>query len=431
MPKLYLVSLGCSKNLVDSEVMLGRLANYDLTQEINLADVIIINTCGFIQAAKEESVRVLLEAIHERKKGALVVASGCLSERYKKELIAELPEIDIFTGVGDYDRIDALLSAKQSQFSKRVFLAGEQKRTITGSKVHAYVKLSEGCNQNCSFCAIPSFKGRLQSKSIDRILKEVEILAKQGFSDISFIAQDSSSYLLDQNVKDGLIKLIKAIDAQQMIKSARIFYLYPTSTTLELIESIANSPIFANYFDMPIQHISDHMLKTMRRNSNKADHLKLLKAMDTIPNRFLRTTLLLGHPHESSRDIEELQDFLQSFSFDRINLFAFSAEENTAAYKWPQLSQEDINARLDQINPLIEQQVQNSMQKLVGQTLEVIVEGLSEDGLFLKARDRRWGLEIDGEILINESLLKQTPPGYYKALCHTYKEGVLLGRIVG
>ncbi|WP_205426557.1 30S ribosomal protein S12 methylthiotransferase RimO [Helicobacter suis] len=431
MPKLYLVSLGCSKNLVDSEVMLGRLANYDLTQEINLADVIIINTCGFIQAAKEESVRVLLEAINGRKEGALVVASGCLSERYKKQLAAELPEIDIFTGVGDYDRIDALLMSKQSQFSKRVFLAGEQKRTITGSKVHAYVKLSEGCNQNCSFCAIPSFKGRLQSKSIDRILKEVEILAKQGFSDISFIAQDSSSYLLDQNIKDGLIKLIKAIDAQQMIKSARIFYLYPTSTTLKLIESIANSPIFANYFDMPIQHISDRMLKTMRRNSNKANHLKLLEAMRAIPNCFLRTTLLLGHPHENSSDIEELQDFLQSFSFDRINLFAFSAEENTAAFKWPQLSKEDINARLNQINPLIEQQVQNSMQGLVGQTLDVIVEGLSEDGLFLKARDRRWGLEIDGEILINESLLEQTPPGYYKALCHTYGEGVLLGRIVG
>ncbi len=430
MPKLHLVSLGCSKNLVDSEVMLGKLAHYELTSEMSLADVIIINTCGFIQSAKEESIRVLLEAINGRKEGALVVASGCLSERYKQELAKELPEIDIFTGVGDYDKIDTLLAQKQSQFSKQVFLAGTQKRTIIGSQVHAHVKLSEGCNQSCSFCAIPSFKGRLQSKEIKNVLVEIEQLVKQGFSDVSFIAQDSSSYLKDKGIKDGLVQLIKAIDKQGALKSARIFYLYPTTTTLELIEAIANSPIFMNYFDMPIQHISDSMLKTMRRNSNKATHVRLLEAMRAVPASFLRTTLLLGHPHEQEADIAELQEFLQSFSFDRINLFAFSPEEGTKAYEMPQIQSKVINARLDQINALVQAQVETSMQQLVGQTLDVIVEGLSEDGLFLKARDRRWGLEIDGEILINESFLDYTPPGHYKALCHTYEKGILLGKVV-
>ncbi|WP_104750768.1 30S ribosomal protein S12 methylthiotransferase RimO [Helicobacter salomonis] len=430
-PKLYLVSLGCSKNLVDSEVMLGKLAHYELTQECAQADVIIVNTCGFIASAKQESVQVLLEAIKARKEGALVVASGCLSQRYKEELQAELPEIDIFTGVGDYDRIDELIKAKQSAFSTGVFLAGAHNaRTITGSKVHAYVKLSEGCNQQCSFCAIPSFKGRLQSKGIAQILEEVENLAKQGFSDISFIAQDSSSYLRDQGVKNGLIELIKAINAQQILESARIFYLYPSTTTLELIDTIAHSPIFMNYFDMPIQHISNAMLKTMRRNSNTQAHLKLLEHMKSVPESFLRTTLLLGHPGESEEDIAILQEFLKGFSFDRINLFAFSPEENTRAYSMPALPENVVNQRLDTINACVQQQVQDSMQRLLHQPIEVIVEGLSEDGLFLKARDKRWGLEVDGEILINESELDNVQPGHYRAICHTYQEGVLVGKII-
>ncbi|WP_260320704.1 MiaB/RimO family radical SAM methylthiotransferase [Helicobacter gastrocanis] len=410
--------------------MLGKLAHYELTSDLGSADAIIVNTCGFIKSAKEESIRVLLEAIEGRKKGALVVASGCLSQRYKEELAKELPEIDIFTGVGDYDQIDTLLAHKQSQFSKQVFLASQHARTIIGSSVHAYVKLSEGCNQNCSFCAIPSFKGRLQSKRIEDILNEVEGLAKRGYTDISFIAQDSSSYLQDQGVKEGLVQLIKAIDRQGVLKSARIFYLYPTTTTHKLIETIASSPIFANYFDMPIQHITDSMLKTMRRNSTKAKHLELLKAMRAVPGSFLRSTLLLGHPHEQESDINELEAFLQEFHFDRLNLFAFSAEEGTKAYGMPQIASKLVNERLDHINALVQEQVQTSMQNLLGQTLEVIVEGASEDHLFLRARDRRWGLEIDGEILINESALEHTPPGHYKALCHTYEEGVLVGKIV-
>ncbi len=190
--QLCLISLGCSKNLVDSEVMLGKLYNYTLTNDTKSADVILINTCGFIESAKQESIQTILNAAKDKKKGAILIASGCLSERYKDEIKELIPEVDIFTGVGDYDKIDIMIAKKQNQFSEQVFLSEHYNaRIITGSSVHAYVKISEGCNQKCSFCAIPSFKGKLQSRELDSILKEVEDLALKGYTDMTFIAQDS------------------------------------------------------------------------------------------------------------------------------------------------------------------------------------------------------------------------------------------------
>jgi len=195
--KLHVVSLGCTKNLVDTEVMLGRLHKYSMTDDPRNADVIIVNTCGFIDAAKEESINTILDLNDERKDGSLLVMAGCLSERYKDEMKREIPEIDIFTGVGDYAQIDKLLAEKDSQFSDDVFLIDNEERVITGSTYHAYIKLSEGCNQACSFCAIPSFKGRLHSRTLHSVEKEVAALVKKGYFDFSFISQDSSSYLKD------------------------------------------------------------------------------------------------------------------------------------------------------------------------------------------------------------------------------------------
>ena len=210
--KLHLISLGCTKNLVDSEVMLGKLSEYENTQEIKEADVVIVNTCGFIEAAKTESIQTILEALNNKKENAILVASGCLSERYAKELKEEIPEIDIITGVGDYDKIDLMIEKRKKgekilSNANGVFLANENdKRIISGSKIHAYIKLSEGCNQKCSFCAIPSFKGKLHSRTLESTLKEVQNLAQKGFSDFTFISQDSSSYLRDLGIKDGIIK---------------------------------------------------------------------------------------------------------------------------------------------------------------------------------------------------------------------------------
>lgn len=225
---LHLVSLGCTKNLVDSEVMLGKLSEYTMTDDSANADVIIVNTCGFIDSAKEESINTILNLHDERKEQSVLVMAGCLSERYKEELQKELPEIDVFTGVGDYDRIDELVNEKRSNFTNEVFLASDtNERVITGSSYHAYVKLSEGCNQACSFCAIPSFKGKLHSRTLESLVKEVKALVKKGFTDFSFVSQDSSSFLRDLGHKDGLEQLITEVDKIEGIKTARILYLYP------------------------------------------------------------------------------------------------------------------------------------------------------------------------------------------------------------
>ena len=299
---LHLVSLGCTKNLIDSEVMLGRLKDYKITDDPKNADVIIVNTCGFIDAAKEESIQTILDLHSQRKEDSLLVMSGCLSQRYQKELMSELKEVDIFTGVGDYDKIDELILEKKSRFSPKTYLIGSEDRVITGSNAHAYIKLSEGCNQQCSFCAIPHFKGKLQSRELKSVAQEVKSLVKQGFYDFSFISQDSSSYLRDLGVSDGLGYLIDEIEKIEGVLSARILYLYPSTLSLEVLGKISKSNIFHNYFDMPIQHISENMLKLMRRGASKGIIKSQLNFMRSTKDPFLRTSIIVGHPGESDED---------------------------------------------------------------------------------------------------------------------------------
>ena len=435
---LHLISLGCTKNLVDSEVMLGKLKSYQLTPEITKADIIIVNTCGFIESAKQESIQTILEASALRKSGAVLVVSGCLSERYANELKEEIPEIDIITGVGDYDKIDVMVKELKSLQSQRVFLATESnERVIIGSSFHAYIKLSEGCNQSCSFCAIPSFKGKLHSRTLDSTIKELQSLYERGFRDFSLIAQDSSSYLRDLGQKDGLIELIKAIDNLQLPISCRILYLYPTTTTLELIETIAHSTCFLPYFDMPIQHIADSMLKLMRRGANRAKHIELLESMRQIPHSFIRTSFVIGHPGEGEKEFMELHDFVESFNFDRINLFAYSPQVGTFAYDMPQsVNAKTTNERINKLNRIIKSQFKAHNKALLGQEVIAICEGKSEvSEYFYKARLKLWGRDIDGEILINDSEicdnLGQMLPldeGYYRILITEQKQDFLFAR---
>ncbi|STQ86108.1 30S ribosomal protein S12 methylthiotransferase RimO [Helicobacter muridarum] len=425
--KLHVISLGCSKNLVDSEVMLGRLTDYAMTNEIGEADVIIINTCGFIEAAKKESLGHIFEALQRRKEGALLVASGCLVARYAKEIKDMIPEIDILTGVSDYHRIDSMIAQKRSIANNGVFLYNQEKRVITGSNIHAFVKISEGCNQNCSFCAIPSFKGRLQSRGIDSILHEIEMLAGNGYYDISFIAQDSSSYLRDKNQKDGLLKLIQAIEAQGAIKSARILYLYPNSTNFELIDKIAQSSIFQNYYDMPIQHISTNVLQSMQRSHNNIH--QLLTYMRNVPHSFVRSSVIVGYPNESEDDFTRLCDFVEEFGFDRLNIFEFSKEEGTKAGLLEELPKNIRSKRINALNKIVKKQQDTLFKDMVGQNLDVIIEGKSEiSEYFYSARDKKWAIDIDGEILINDGDFQGT--GYYCARITDYKDGILVGRII-
>lgn len=406
MQKLYLLSLGCNKNLVDSEIMLGRLSKYKLTNEPSEANVLIVNTCGFIEGAKKESIEAILSLHQKRKKNSLLVVTGCLMQRYKDELIKELPEVDLFTGVGDYEKIDELILKRQNLFSPEVYLQSENsKRIITGSNFHTFIKISEGCNQKCSFCAIPSFKGKLKSRELSSIVSEVKELVLQGYKDFSFIAQDSSSYLLDKGIKDGLIALITEVEKIEGVKAARILYLYPTSVSEALVQRIIDSKIFVNYFDMPLQHISDKMLKLMKRGSEAARLKKLLNLMKAAPDSFLRTGFIVGHPLEDEEDFKELCEFIKEFNFDRISVFAYSKEEQTLAFDMKQFSAKTIQERLKILEKIVEESTKKSFAKELGKMRKVFCTGQSSEGaFFIAGKDLRWDRDIDGEILINESL---------------------------
>jgi ribosomal protein S12 methylthiotransferase len=407
---LHLVSLGCTKNLVDSEIMLGKLKDYTMTNDAASADVIIVNTCGFIDSAKQESLNTILNLHDERKKESVLVMAGCLSERYQGELQKELPEIDVFTGVGDYDKIDLLVNEKRSAFTNEVFLASDtNERVITGSSYHAYVKLSEGCNQTCSFCAIPSFKGKLHSRTLESLVKEVKSLVARGYIDFSFVSQDSSSFLRDLGHKDGLEQLISAVENIEGIKTARILYLYPSTTTLSLIDKIADSPVFVNYFDMPLQHITPSMLKIMKRGKGVEKLNELMNHMRTKPNSFVRTTFIAGHPGETVEDHEALCKYIEEFKFDRANVFSYSTEEGTHAAQSKELiEQETIDERAEVIGDIIAQTTQESLEAEVGQVFDVYIDGESDEHEYLlSARKVLWAPDIDGEIYINDNELAE------------------------
>ena len=402
--KLHIVSLGCTKNLVDTEVMMGKLQNFELTDNNADADVIIVNTCGFIDAAKEESVNTVLSLHEARKEDSVLVMAGCLSERYQDDLVNQIPEVDIFTGVGDYDKIDELLIEKKSRFSDDVYLIDGAERVVTGSTYHAYIKLSEGCNQACSFCAIPSFKGKLNSRDLDSIAKEVEGLVKKGYYDFSFVSQDSSSYLRDQNITDGLSLLIQRIELIDGVKSARILYLYPSTTTIALLKNIAKSEIFHNYFDMPIQHINDDMLRLMKRGFGKNKTVELLQFMRDLPNSFVRTSFIVGHPNETQEMFDEMCEFAATFGFDRINVFDYSDEETTSAYDMDEKIPAEVRAERAQIlGDIARECTIKSLNAEINSECELVIDGESDEHEFLlSARKLIWAPEIDGEIYVND-----------------------------
>ena len=392
--------------------MLGRLSNYEITPDVASADIIIVNTCGFINSAKEESIRAILDMHEARKKGSLLVVTGCLMQRYREELMKELPEVDLFTGVGDYDKIDEIILKKQNLFSPDTYLQASEERVITGSNYHAYIKISEGCNQKCSFCAIPTFKGKLKSRALENIVDEVQKLVKKGYYDFSFLSQDSSSYMRDHAVSDGLISLIDAVEKIEGVKTARILYLYPSTTSNALIERIIASRVFVNYFDMPIQHSSEKMLKIMRRGSGVARIKELLNLMRSAPGAFLRTGVIVGHPGEGEAEFDELCAFLQEFKFDRVSAFAYSKEEDTLSYEMEQVSAKIISKRLSKIEKITRAAIEASFAQELGQKFIVSLEGESSEGeMFYAAKKALWDKDIDGEILINESDVEQLETG--------------------
>jgi ribosomal protein S12 methylthiotransferase len=398
--KINIITLGCSKNLVDSEHLAGILkANghetlFDSTKK--KFDVAIINTCGFIGDAKEESIDVILEYIEEKKKGNIgkIIVFGCLVERYKETLEEEFVEIDAFFGVNNYLDIATYLNA---EIEKDFFL----QRQPSTPKHFAYLKISEGCDRFCSFCAIPYIRGRHISIPIEELVEEAQCLAKRGVKEIIIIAQDTCNYGKDLYGKVRLVDLLKEIAKIEQIEWIRLQYSYPNDFNNELIEFLATEPKMCKYIDMPLQHINNRLLSSMNRKITGEEIRALInKIREKIPQVCLRTTLIVGYPSESKEEFDELREFVEQTKFDRMGAFTYSAEENTAAFKLEDnINQEEKDERLDALTFLQEGVSLNLNQKKIGKTFKVLID--RKEGEYYVGRTEFDSPEVDNEVLIS------------------------------
>ncbi|MEE1271204.1 MAG: 30S ribosomal protein S12 methylthiotransferase RimO [Bacteroidales bacterium] len=398
--KINIITLGCSKNLVDSEHLAGILKTnghevlFDSTKK--RFDVAIINTCGFIGDAKEESIDVILEYIEEKKKGNIgtIIVFGCLVERYKQTLEEEFVEIDAFFGVNNYLEIATYLNA---EIEKDFFL----QRQPSTPKHFAYLKISEGCDRFCSFCAIPYIRGRHISIPIEELVAEAQCLAKRGVKEIIIIAQDTCNYGKDLYGKVRLVDLLREIAKIEQIEWIRLQYSYPNDFNDELINFMANEPKMCKYIDMPLQHINNRLLNSMNRRITGEEIKTLInKIREKIPQVCLRTTLIVGYPSESEEEFEELKTFIEQTKFDRMGAFTYSAEENTAAFKLEDnISEEEKQGRLDALTFSQESISLNLNQKKIGKTFKVLID--RKEGEFWIGRTEFDSPEVDNEVLIS------------------------------
>ncbi len=392
MKKVFIDTLGCAKNEYDSQVMAAALVDsgFELTDDALESDIMIVNTCGFIEDAKKESINRILELADDFGEERKLVVTGCLSERYHDELAKEMPEVDLFFGVNDYDRLPGLLEELDScsgadkvgkdlddlRYRRRDFEYDQN----SGSKVYGYLKIAEGCNNACSFCAIPLIRGRYRSKKIEDCVREAREMADAGVKELIVIAQDTSQYGKDLYGEVRLPQLLHELGAIEGIEWIRLMYVYDNGITDELIDAIANEPKVCKYIDMPIQHISDNVLKLMRRQST-GDSIKavITKLRERIPDVHVRTTLLVGTPGETEADFEELIGFIDSFDIDRLGAFAFSDEEGTLSHQMDDKVPEEIGAmRRDAV---MEHQLAVSEklnEKKLGKVMEVMVDEVVE-----------------------------------------------------
>lgn len=426
--KVNIITLGCSKNLVDSEVLGAQLSANGLTvvHESSKPDynISIINTCGFIDKAKDESIQTILEHVSWKEEGHLdkVYVTGCLSERYKGDLEAEIPGVDAWFGTLELPQI---LAAFNADYKNE--LVGE--RLLSTPKHYAYLKISEGCNRTCSFCAIPLMRGKHVSKTEEALVIEAQNLVKQGVKEIMLIAQELTYYGLDIYKERTLPRLIEKLSAIEGLEWIRLHYAYPHKFPMELIDVIRNNPKVCNYLDMPLQHVSDNMLKAMKRQITRNEMMDLIKAIRAqLPNICLRTTLIVGFPGETRDDIEDLKAFLDEVQFDRVGVFTYSHEEGTSAYELvDDIPQDEKEARAQEI---MEHQMEISYAKnleKVGQTLRVIVDK-KEAGRYL-GRTEFDSVEVDNEVIIH-SKKKLNPGDFVQVLITKAYDYDLEGEVV-
>ncbi len=400
--KVNIITLGCSKNMVDSEVLSGQLqANaFDVVHENKKLDhnIVVVNTCGFIDKAKEESINTILDQVDLKKKGKLdkVYVTGCLSERYKQNLEEEIPEVDAYFGTMELPGLLAVLNADY-----KTELVGE--RLLSTPSHYAYMKISEGCNRTCSFCAIPLMRGEHRSKPMEELVLEAEKLVKMGVKELMLIAQELTYYGLDLYKKRMLPELLKKLAAVEGIEWIRLHYAYPTKFPLEIIDVMKEEPKVCNYLDIPLQHASDKMLKAMKRQITQQEMKDLIgEIRSRIPDICLRTTLIAGFPGETREDVEEVKSFLAEMQFDRVGIFTYSHEEDTSAHALEDnVSAEEKEARAQEIIAFQQDISFEKNQAKIGQALKVIIDR-KEAGRYI-GRTAFDSVEVDNEVIVHSS----------------------------
>lgn len=417
---VYFTSLGCSKNLVDSQVMLGYMGldGFSIAEDPAQSEVIIVNTCSFIEASKKESVDTILNLADYKNPDngqcKVLVVSGCMAQRYSEALEKDLPEVDLLIGTGEYNKIVKLLNAMEEGTLERKshveipkFIHTEFDPRINTSPFYtAWLKISEGCNRNCTFCIIPTIRGRLRSRSVDSLIAEAGKLAQDGVRELNLISQDLSDYGVDLDDKNNLFELLTGLEKVDGISWIRLFYFYPDELTDEVIELMSRSKKICSYLDMPIQHFSTNVLKRMNRKITGEKILERVSKLRSVnPDIVLRTSIIVGFPGESEEDFQELLAGVKKGRFNHLGIFRYSDEDGTPAFRLKdKVSQETIDKRFDQLHEVQKVIAHELNQKFVGEVLDVVVEGKHEEtDLLLKGRHEGQAPDVDGMVIINDS----------------------------
>lgn len=438
--KVGFISLGCNKNLVDTEktIALFKKHGYEIINEAKKADIIVINTCGFIESAKEEAINTILEMAEYKKQNCkYLIAMGCLVQRYQKELEKAIPEVDLYIKYSEYDmlwqKIEQLVNSNQNKINENEQNSFEQQidRVITTGNNYAYLKIADGCSNYCTYCAIPGIRGPLKSRSMENILQEAHSLVEKGYQEIIVTAQDTTKYGMDNYQKPMLAELLKELCKIPKIKWIRFLYAYPETITDELIEVIKKHPQICPYFDIPIQHISNTVLKRMNRHSDSETIRNLItKLRNKLPNCILRTTVMVGFPGENNEEFNELYNFLQEAKFDKLGAFMYSKEEGTAASKMPnQVHPQTKKSRYNKIMKLQQEISIKNLEGKIGKTYQVMIERITKNNKYYVGRSYMDTPEIDGVIYIkNTKPLKNGE--FVNCKITNVKEYDLIGEII-
>lgn len=409
MHNIGLVSLGCAKNQTDAEIMLGILAadGFGITHDPSEAEIIIVNTCGFIESAKRESIDAILEmAQYKKGRCKLLIATGCLAERYSGEILTELPEVDAVVGTGDYDKIAEVIrdafDGKKRVISGHISRSPAERlpRILSTPPYTAYLKIADGCDNNCTYCAIPMIRGHYRSRRIEYIVEEARELAESGVKELILIAQDTSRYGCDIYGENSLDKLLEELVGIDKIEWIRIHYFYPEAITEKLVDTMAKYDKICRYIDMPVQHGNNYILRRMARRTTQEEMLAKIKMVrEKMPDCVIRTSIIVGFPGETEEYFDDLYEFVRKVRFDRMGVFTYSREEDTPAAEFPDQIDEAVKEeRLDRLMTLQQKISRELNEEKIGKTLEVLAEGYDEESFLFYGRSRGDSIEVDGKV---------------------------------